>query len=112
MSAESSTLVQPPALYLGTLTILRPGDFAATRTLAPVVTHRIVEPAAPPRTALEPLVDAVLQLLWALVGVYVWVVLLIKGPPARRVRELEPIIWPEADYPAAGLPALGLMSSG
>ena len=120
MSVEISTLVQPDTVYLGTLTLLRPA-VTATRTAdapAPVVSsvavvsrHPSVDDAGP--TFLEPLVDVVLRFLWVLVGCYVWVVLLARGSRSRAVsRELEPIVWPQADYPAVGLPALGLSSAG
>ncbi|TFB86922.1 hypothetical protein E3O44_07085 [Cryobacterium algoricola] len=121
MSVEISTLVQPDSVYLGALTILRPATTG--RTAGPAAVLTAVAPAAAPArrpdagipapTALEPLVDVVLRLLWVLVGVYVWVVLLVKGPPSRSAsRELEPIVWPQADYPAVGLPAVGLTGAG
>ncbi|MCI4656659.1 hypothetical protein [Cryobacterium zhongshanensis] len=125
MSVEISTLVQPDSVYLGTLTILSPATTGRTAGPAagPTAGLTSVAPAAaPPRrpdagipatATLEPLVDVVLRLLWVLVGVYVWVVLLVKGPPSRSAsRELEPIVWPQADYPAVGLPAVGLTRAG
>jgi len=113
VSAEISTLVQPAVLSLGTLTILWPAPTAPLTAVAPAAASAPHPDAvSPEHTALEPLVDAVLRLLWALVGCYVWVVLLVKGPPARSLsRELEPIVWPQADYPAIGLPAAGLTSA-
>ncbi|WBM81051.1 hypothetical protein KIV56_07325 [Cryobacterium breve] len=117
MSVEISTLVQPDSVYLGTLTLLRPAVTVTLTAEAPapavsaVARRPSVDDADP--TFLEPLVDVVLRFLWALVGCYVWVVLLAKGPRSRSVsRELEPIVWPQADYPAVGLPALGLSSAG
>ena len=114
VSAEISTLVQPAALSLGTLTILRPAVSATVGAVVPTPAAPLQPTRTPSeRTRLEPLVDAVLRLLWMLVGVYVWVVLLVKGPPSRSAsRELEPLIWPQAEYPAEGLPALGLPSAG
>ncbi|TFB98566.1 MULTISPECIES: hypothetical protein [unclassified Cryobacterium] len=117
MSAEISTLVRPDTISLGTLTVLR------TAATAPLIAHAPAASAsAVPRspslddaeaTFLEPLVDVMLRFLWALVGCYVWVVLLAKGPrPRSASRELEPIVWPQADYPAVGLPAIGLSSAG
>ena len=118
MSAEISTLVQPAARSLGTLTILRPAATATETVFAPSVAPTPAEAGRPDlvaagRPPLEPLVDAVLRMLWALVGCYVWAVLLLKGPPPRTSsRELEPIVWPQADYPAVGLPAVGLTRAG
>jgi hypothetical protein len=121
VSVEISTLVQPDTVYLGTLTLLRPATTGLAAGPTAVLTAVVPAPAPPrlpdagiPTTAtLEPLVDVVLRLLWVLVGAYVWVVLLVKGPPSRDAsRELEPIVWPQADFPAVGLPALGLTSAG
>ena len=114
MSAEISTLVQPDSVYLGTLTILSPAPSAAVTVVAPAPAEPVrPDLASAGHAPLEPLVDGILRLLWTLVGVYVWIVLLIKGPPSRSVgRELEPIIWPQADFPPVGLPALGLTNAG
>ncbi|MEC5152404.1 hypothetical protein [Cryobacterium sp. GrIS_2_6] len=117
MSAEISTLVRPDTVSLATLTVLRPAATAPLTADAPAATASAV-PRSPSlddadATILEPLVDIVLRFLWALVGCYVWVVLLAKGPRSRLAsRELEPIVWPQADYPAVGLPALALSSAG
>jgi hypothetical protein len=113
VSAEISTLIQPAELSLGTLTLYL--DLQARTPVALVAEsgnaslERPEAGASARHSSLEPVVDVVLQFLWVLVGVFVWVVLLIKGSERRDAHhELVPIVWPELDRPPLGLPALGL----